>query len=75
MNKLRKRLLFGALIIIFAMAIAILSTCLMDWIIARIGHAERIEMIFSIGGIILAFSSIIFSFIIWTNNMGDGFDK
>lgn len=71
-----KRILFGNAIIIGGMVVAIFMTFIYSWMIDRFPkNTPRIDLIFGIGGAILASATILSAFIVYTNNLGSGFKK
>lgn len=70
-----KRMLIGHMIIICAAIVGVLGTFLMDYIIEKTTHPDRIAFIFAVLGTIFGFSSVGIAITFYTNNFGDGFNK
>lgn len=73
MKKFYTRLLKGIVVILIGIISSVIMTIFCDTIIERFGHADKYIFIFSVGGFIIGIATLIFSIVIWTNNMGDGF--
>ena len=73
--KLHKRILLGSAVVVSSMTIAVLMTFVYAWLCKSFPQCEvRFDIIFGIGGSVLALDAFGCALLIYTNGFGEGLD-
>lgn len=68
-----KRKVFAVLVLVIGMLSAIAMTFVYDFLVTNYGHENRFAWILGLGGGFIGLFGLVTSFILFSNNFGEGF--